>query len=104
MQQTEKYWNMILRWSMAVVAGMLLFGAVLMFLPQVRRMQAYQDTRDTLQQRIETTLADEQQTKQNIQRFKSDPVYVERVAHAVGYAHKDEVIYHFLEESGEKNF
>ena len=101
MQQTEKYWNMVLRGAVTVIAGMLLFGVVLMFLPKIKQLQGYQDTRDSLQQRIDVTLTAEKELKDQQQRFLTDAVYVERIAHAVGYAHKNETIYHFPEETGD---
>ena len=100
MQQTEKYWNMILRGAISVIAGMLLFGVLLMFLPKVKQMQGYQTTRDTLQDQIEVTVTAEKELKEKQRRFMSDPAYVEKVAHEVGYARKGEMIYHFPEETG----
>ncbi len=100
MQQTEKYWNMILRGAMTIAAGMLVVGAVLMFLPKVRQMHAYEETRDTLQQRIDVTVAAEKELKEKQRRFQTDPVFVEKVAHEVGYARQGETIFHFPEETG----
>jgi hypothetical protein len=100
MQQTEKYWNLINRIVLAGIGVMAVAGIVLAFAPKVKQMQAYQETRDSLQQRIEIAVASEKELKDKQQRFLTDPVYVERVAHAVGYAHRDETIYHFPEETG----
>lgn len=100
MQQTEKYWNLINRIVLMAVVAMAVVGIVLAFAPKVRQMQSYQDTRDTLQQRIDVTLAAEKELKEKQQRFLTDPSYVEKVAHEVGYARSDEMIYHFPEETG----
>ena len=100
MQQTEKYWNLINRIVLAAITVMAVVGVVLAFTPKVKQMQAYQNTRDTLQHRIDVAVTSEREIKGNIQRFRSDPAYVERVAHEVGYASKDEMIYHFPEETG----
>ena len=91
---------------MAVAVVILVIGVLLMFLPKVKQMNNYRDRRDKLQHRIEITENDEQELKNKQQRFLNDPIYVERVAHAVGYAHKDDLIYHFSEETGtnEPNF
>lgn len=101
MQQTEKYWNLIYRILLATVLVMAGVGVVLAFTPKVRQMKTYQTTLDDYQQRIDLTVAQERQTKENIHRFKTDPDYVEKVAHEVGYARADETIYHFPEETGE---
>jgi cell division protein FtsB len=100
MQQTEKYWNLINRIVLAAVVVMAIVGVVLAFAPKVQQMQDYQNTRDTLQQRIDITLSAEKELKEKQQRFLTDPSYVEKVAHEVGYARKDEMIYHFPEETG----
>jgi cell division protein FtsB len=100
MQQTEKYWNLINRIVLVAVVVMAAVGIVLAFAPKVKQMQAYQITRDTLQQRIEITVAAEIDLKDKHQRFLTDPSYVEKVAHEVGYASKGEMIFHFPEETG----
>ena len=100
MQQTEKYWNLINRVVLVAISVMAGVGIVLAFTPKVKQIQAYQNTRDTLQQRIEVTVIAERDLKEKQRRFRTDPSYVERVAHEVGYARKDEMIYHFPEETG----
>ena len=100
MQQTEKYWNLINRIVLIAVVVMAVVGIVLAFAPKVKQMQTYQNTRDTLQQRIDVTVTAEKELKEKQQRFRTDPAYVERVAHEVGYARKGEIIYHFPEETG----
>ena len=101
MQQTEKYWNLINRVVLVSATTMAAVGIVLAFTPKVKQLQAYQDTSDTLQQQIDIAVADEREIKDNIQRFKNESIYVEWVAHEVGYARKSEVIYYFLpEETG----
>ena len=100
MQQTEKYWNLINRIVLIAIAFMAVVGVVLAFTPKVKQMQSYQRTLDEKEQRIEITETAEKETKENIRRFKSDPSYVEKVAHEVGYARADETIYHFPEETG----
>ncbi|RKX43066.1 MAG: hypothetical protein DRP64_08765 [Verrucomicrobia bacterium] len=101
MQQTEKYWNLINRVVLVSAITMAAVGIVLAFTPKVKQLQAYQNTRDTLQQQIDVAVADERDLKERQQRFLTDPTYIERVAHEVGYAHKGEMIYHFLpEETG----
>jgi len=98
MQQTEKYWNLINRIVLIAIGVMAGVGAVLAFAPKVKQMQTYQSTHDTLQQRIDVTVASEKELKENQRRFFSDPVFVERVAHEVGYARTNETVFHFPEE------
>ena len=100
MQQTEKYWNLINRIVLGAVVVMACVGVVLAFSPKVKQLKVYQTTHDTLQQRIEVTVAAEQELKENQRRFFSDPDFVEKVAHEVGYARSTETIFHFPEETG----
>ena len=100
MQQTEKYWNLINRIVLVSAIAMAAVGIVLAFAPKVKQVKDYQNTRDTLQQSIDVAVAAERELKDKQQRFLTDPAYVERVAHEVGYARKDEMIYHFPEETG----
>ena len=104
MQQTEKYWNLINRIVLIAIVIMAGVGVVLAFTPKVRQLQAYQETYDSLQQRIEATVESEQELKEKQRRFLSDPEFVEKVAHEVGYAKKDEMIFHFPEETGSDGF
>jgi len=100
MQQTEKYWNLINRIVLIAIIIMAGVGVVLAFTPKVRQLQDYQETYDSLQQRIEVTVESEMELKEKQRRFLSDPEFVEKVAHEVGYASKDEMIFHFPEETG----
>ncbi len=100
MQQTEKYWDLINRIVLIAIVLMAIIGIVLAFTPKVKQMQAYQHTHDVLKQRIEITVSAEKELKEKQQRFLTDPLYVERVAHEVGYARKNEKIYYFPEETG----
>lgn len=101
MQQTEKYWSLINRTVAVAISIMAVIGVVLAFAPKIRQLQTYRETRDSLQQRIEVTVAAERELRDKQRRFLHDPEFVERIAHEVGYARKDEVIYHLMpEESG----
>jgi cell division protein FtsB len=100
MQQTEKYWNLINRIVLVAVVIMAGVGIVLAFAPKVKQLQTYQETHDSLQQRIEVTESLEREYKEKQRRFLSDPDYVEKIAHEVGYAKPEETIFHFPEETG----
>ena len=100
MQQTEKYWNLINRIVLIAVILMAGVGVVLAFTPKVKQLKEYQSRHDALQQRIDVTVAAEQELKEKQRRFQTDPEFVEKVAHEVGYARSDETIFHFPEETG----
>ncbi|MEI6892806.1 MAG: septum formation initiator family protein [Pontiella sp.] len=100
MQQTEKYWNLINRIVLVSIILMAFVGVVLAFTPKVQQLKEYQITHDELQQRIQIILTAEQNLKNNQRRFNSDPEFVEKVAHEIGYAHTNETIFHFPKEAG----
>ncbi|MBT8043116.1 MAG: hypothetical protein HKP10_05075 [Kiritimatiellales bacterium] len=100
MQQTEKYWNLINRIVLIAIIIMAGVGVVLAFAPKVKQLQAYQNKFDELQHRIDVTVAAEKDLKEKQLRFRTDPDFVEKVAHEVGYARRSETIYHFPEETG----
>ena len=100
MQQTEKYWNLINRIVLVAIVIMAGVGVVLAFTPKVRQLKEYQTTHDSLQQRIDETVAYEFELKEKQRRFLSDPEFVEKIAHEVGYARTNETIFHFPEETG----
>ena len=95
MQQTEKYWNLINRVVLGVLLGVVVVGIALAFIPKVRQFNTYQEKSQTLQREIDQTLLAEQTLKEQQRRFTTDPDFVERIAHEVGYAHPDETIFHF---------
>ena len=84
---------------MGALVVMAVGGALMAFVPKVKQMQTYQKTCDTLQQRIDSTLSAEKDFKTRQQRFQTEAYYVEKIAHEVGYAYEDEVIFQFLEDS-----
>ena len=84
---------------MGALVVMAVGGALMAFVPKVRQMNAYQKTCDTLQKRIDETLSAEKDFKTRQQRFQTEAYYVEKIAHEVGYAYEDEVIFQFLEDS-----
>ncbi len=100
MQQTEKYWNLINRIVLVAIIIMAGVGVVLAFTPKVQQLRENQATYSQLQDRIKVTVGEENELKEKQRRFTTDREFVERIAHEVGYAHKDETIFHFPEETG----
>ena len=103
MQQTEKYWNLIHRVVLVAIFVMALVGVVLAFTPKVAQMQGYQLIKEDLQDKIELNVSSEKLLRQQHDRFRTDPSFVEKIAHEVGYARKDEVIFQFPDSNAETN-
>lgn len=99
MQQTEKYWNLINRIVVIAIVIMAGVGIALAFTPKVKQLQDYQERYNNLQHRAEITVAAENELKDKQRRFMTDPEFVERIAHEVGYAHKNEIIFYFSDET-----
>ena len=103
MQQTEKYWNIIFRVVLTASIIMLAVGVVLAFIPKINQMNSYQQIKQDLQEEIDQNIAAEKELRQQHDRCKTDPSFVEKVAHEVGYAREDEVIYQFPEKNSSTN-
>ena len=71
------------------------FGVYVAIMPKVRQMNDYQARSDALRRRVDETVSRERALKKKQERFVSDPTFVERVAHEVGYAHTNELIFQF---------
>jgi len=101
MKKADKYWNTIhkIGWiAAAIIGGVAAFFIVFAFGSKVKQLHAYQDRYDALQHRIEITEAQTKKIKRDHQQFLTDPVFVERIAHQVGYAKKDEIIFEFPDD------
>lgn len=104
MQTQDKQRIVLTRLTVGIVAASLVaYFLLAFFAPKVRNMHTYQQRQEELQKRIDDTEAQEKELKDKQMRFKTDPGFVEKVAHEVGYARPDETIYQFPEESRTNN-
>ena len=99
MQQTEKYWDLILRAVLAIIVLMGIGGSLLAFVPKLRQMKDYKGTNNALEQEIDSVEAQTKALQEKQNRFKTDRIFVEKIAHEVGYAHTNEIIYHFPDDA-----
>ena len=82
--------------------GIVIVGIALAFIPKVNQLHTYEERSRALQRDIDQTIQEEQRLKEYQHRFSTDPTFVERIAHEVGYAHEDETIFYFPEETDER--
>ncbi|MBN2685710.1 MAG: septum formation initiator family protein [Pontiellaceae bacterium] len=101
MQQTEKYWSLITRTAVIGVFVMMGVGAVLIFTPTVREAKARRQTLNRLEAQKKLELEAAEKKASNSRRFNTDPEFVERVAHEVGYVSPDETVYIFPSDEDE---
>ena len=99
MQQTRSYWNLIHRVMLAVLIIVVIIGIAIAFIPKVNQLHTYVERSEALQVELDMTEREEQRLKEYQHRFSTDSTFVERIAHEVGYAHKDETIFYFPEET-----
>ncbi|MBN2702598.1 MAG: septum formation initiator family protein [Pontiellaceae bacterium] len=101
MQQTEKYWRLITRTAVIGVFMMMGVGAVLIFTPTIRETKARQKKLDRLEAQTKQEKEAVEKNASNSRRFNTDPEFVERIAHEVGYVSPDETVYIFPSEENE---
>lgn len=93
MQQSDKYLNLILRLGILGVIAIFLLAIPLVFIPKVKQMHQYQVRCDEVKNDVKEVGNAELELKNKQRRFHTDSEYVEKVAHEVGYARTNEVIY-----------
>jgi cell division protein FtsB len=103
MQQTEKYWDLILKVLLGIILLMAIGGSLLAFIPKIGEMNKHKTTSEKLAQEINEVEAKAKALKEKQNRFKTDRIFVERIAHEIGYAHTNELIYQFPESPDETN-
>jgi uncharacterized membrane-anchored protein YhcB (DUF1043 family) len=101
MQQTEKYWSLITRTAVVGVFVMMGICAVLIFTPTVRETKTRQQTLNSLEKQTKDEIEAATKDATNSRRFTTDPEFVERVAHEVGYVGPDETVYLFPTDEDE---
>ena len=92
------FWVTVYRFSWGVLGILLFVGVLCIFLPQYNRYQQLEQKEAQLQEEIrrEESLLNEYQLRQK--RFRTEPQFVERVAHDMGMAKPDEVLFKFTDE------
>jgi len=94
----QKYWNQIYRYAALAAIGLALTGVVFAFLPKVHQSRAYQATRQALEAEIRSQEEAIKELRIRQERFGSDKYFVQQLAHEIGYAHENEMIYQFGEK------
>jgi len=92
------FWNLVYRlaWVSLVVMGLL--GAALVFVPTWQTHRELQRRQAEAQEQIRIYEERIQQLKADQERFHQDPRFIERLAHDLGMARPDEVVFRFNED------
>ena len=99
MQQTEKYWNLINRIVIVAILAMTVIGATLLFAPKVQQMQMYKERLASKQRSCKLQREISNEFAKKSRRLNTDREFAERVAHEIGYAKPNEIIFHFQEDT-----
>lgn len=94
----QKHWNNFYRYAALAAILLALFGVSLAFLPKVGQFRSYQETKSKLEADIR---AEEERIKElrlKQERFSTDKYFVQQIAHEIGFAHENEVIFQFNDQ------
>ncbi|MCX7817696.1 MAG: septum formation initiator family protein [Kiritimatiellae bacterium] len=93
-------WTVIYRAGVVAAFVLLAVVAALGIVPKWRAMQDYRRRKEDLERQI---AIEEELTKllrQKQERFRTDPRFVERIAHDLGLARSNEILYRIVREPG----
>ncbi len=93
-------WTIIYRIGLLAIAGLLLFGAVLLFAPKVRELDALQRKLESVREEVAAENTRVNELKTRLQRFESDPEFVVRMGHEQGLVRPNEVLFRIPAEEG----
>ena len=92
------FWVIVYRFSWVTLVAMVFFGIIIMSVPQFRQYQEYQRREQALQEQIQQERETLKHLKEKQERFKSDPRFVEMIAHEKGLAKPEETIFKFIDD------
>ena len=91
-------WDAVYKGAWAVLISLLIIGGVCMFIPKLQEYRRYQSTAAKL---AEDTRQEEEiikHLKMQQERFRTDPRFVEFVAHEMGMVKSNETIFTFIDD------
>lgn len=91
----QKYWNNLYRYATFSAILLALIGVAFAFFPKVSQFRNYQETKSNLEAEIRTEEEHIKELRLKQERFGTDKYFVQQIAHEIGFAHKDEVIFQF---------
>jgi len=96
-----KYWNVIINSAwIAATAAIVITGLGMIFMPELRQYHQNNKTIAALESDIHRENATYHEFKQKQERFRTDPKYVEQIAHEQGLVYPHEKLFTF---DGDKN-
>jgi len=92
------HWVVIYRFAWITLTALVLIGVGFMFMPLVQQDREFQRREAVLREEIRVSEEQIRQLRINQERFQNDPAFIERIAHEMGLAKPDEVIFRFVDE------
>lgn len=92
------YWSTIYRFIRIASAVLVLIGMGFMFVPLIQQDREFQRRENELRDEIQHSEERIRELRLKQERFQSDPAFVERVAHEMGFAKPNETIFRFIDD------
>lgn len=92
------YLKIIWNWAWAAITLVILVGLGLIFMPEYQKYRENQARFQELEEQVKSEDALITKLQEDQRRFKTDPDFVEEVAHRKGMAHPGEIIFKFVDE------
>jgi len=93
-------WKLIYRFSMVLLAILVVIGLICFFTPKFREYSRMQETRNSMAVQNSEKAEDIKNFKIKQERFTSEPAFVERTAREAGMVTSDEIVYKFKDVNG----
>jgi cell division protein FtsB len=95
------FWDGLYRSACAALALLFVVGLAMVFVPRWQEYRDLQRRRAEAEARLQLHEEMLHRLKENQERFHRDPRFVERLAHDLGMARHDEIIFRFRERDDE---
>jgi cell division protein FtsB len=92
------YWSTIYRFAWIALAVLVLIGMGFMFVPLIQQDREFQRRENELRDEIQHSEERIRELRLKQERFQSDPAFIERVAHEMGFAKPNETIFRFIDD------
>ncbi len=92
-------WVTIYKVAGAALAVLIIVALICMFLPQYQKYRRYQAREAALQDEIRLERDMIRTLRRKQEQFRTDPQFVERVAHEIGLAREGETLYKFIDDA-----
>ena len=91
-------WSAIYRFVWIALTVLVLAGMAFMFVPLIQQDREYQRRESQLREDIRQDEEEIGRLRLNQERFVSDPAFIERIAHDMGLAKPNEIIFRFTDD------